>query len=53
MCPFVVYADLEALNVPANIIKGSKTVIIEQQQPASYGAILVDSRKNVVVAESF
>ena len=51
-CPFVVYADLEALNVPADIKKGKKTVIIEKQYPASYGAILVDCRTNSVVAES-
>ena len=51
-CPFVVYADLEALNVPADKKKG-KTVIIEKQYPASYGAILVDCRRNSVVADSF
>ena len=51
-CPFVVYADLEALNVPADIRKG-KTVIIEKQYSASYGAILVDCQTNSVVAEKF
>ena len=52
-CPFVVYADLEALNVPMFIQSGSKTVLIEKQLPASYGAVLVDSQSNKVVDESF
>ena len=34
-CLFVVYADLEALNVPMFIQSGSKTVVIEKQLPAS------------------
>ena len=36
-CPFVVYADLEALNVAGNVAKGKSTVILERQAPASYG----------------
>ena len=51
--PFVVYADLEALNVAMNVAKGKSTVILERQVPASYGAILVDGRTNSVIAESF
>ena len=44
--PFVVYADLEAIDVASdgagenNI---SNTIEIEQQYPASFGAILVNS----------
>ena len=52
-CPFVVYADFEALNVAVNVAKGKSTVILERQVPASYGAILVDGRTNSVIAESF
>ena len=52
-CPFVVYADLEALNVEVNVAKRKSTVILELQVPASYGAVLVDGRTNSVTAESF
>ena len=52
-CPFVVYSDLEALNVAVNVAKGKSRVILERQVPASYGAILVDVRTNSVTAESF
>ena len=52
-CPFVVYADLKALNVAVNVAKGKSTVILERQNPASDGAILVDGRTNYVIAESF
>ena len=52
-CPFVVYADLEALNVAVKFAKGKSTVILERQVPASYGVILVDGRTHSVIAESF
>ena len=52
-CPFVGYADLEALNVPADIEKEKKTVIFEKQYLASYADFPVDCRTNSVVAESF
>ena len=52
-CPFVVYSDSEALNVPMFIQSGSKTVVIEEQLPASNAAVLVDSQSNKVVDESF
>ena len=44
--PFVVYADLEAINVPTTIGNNStlKTREVERQFPASYGAILLDYR---------
>lgn len=45
-CPFVVYADLEALNVCQSGIhnSSSKTREVERQYPASFGAVLVDNR---------
>ena len=44
-CPFVVYADLEAINVPQTEVNHeTKTREIERQYPASYGAVLVDIR---------
>ena len=52
-CPFVVYADLEALKVAKNVTKGKSTIIVERQVPASYSAVLVDGRTNSVIAESF
>ena len=52
-CPFVVYADLEALNFAVNVVKGKSTVILERQDLASNGAILMDGRTNSVIAESF
>ena len=51
--PFVVYADLEALNFPGDIKEWRKTVIIEKQYPASYGAILLNCRTKSLVADSF
>ena len=47
------YADLEALLVPEQKSIGRSTTVIENQFPASYGAVLVDSRSNTVVKESF
>ena len=43
--PFVVYADLEAIDVPSNGTDDPNvsTVEIEKQYPASFGAVLVDS----------
>ena len=46
-CPFTVYADLEAINVPPSESGSdarSKTREIERQYPASYGAVLIDMR---------
>ena len=46
-CPFTVYADLEAINVPQSESVSdarSKTREIERQYPASYGAFLIDMR---------
>ena len=51
--PFVVYADLQALNVAVNVAKGKSTVIFERQVLASYGAIPVGGRPNSVIAGSF
>ena len=44
--PFIVYADLEAINVPSigSIGCKLKTREVERQYPASYGAILVDAK---------
>ena len=44
--PFVVYADLEAINVETKSLTqaNSRTREIERQYAASFGAILVDSR---------
>ena len=46
LCPFVVYADLEALNVCQTETHrlSSKTHEIERQFPASFGAVLVDNK---------
>ena len=52
-CTFTVYADLEALLVPEQKSIGRSTIVIENQFPASYGAVLVDSRSNSVVKEFF
>ena len=52
-CTFTVYADLEALLVPEQKGICRSTIVIENQFPASYGAVLVDSRSNSVVEESF
>ena len=44
-CPFIVYADLEAINVQqTSKVSKSKTREIERQYHASYGAVLVDMR---------
>ena len=45
-CPFVVYADLEAINVASSPVPhtNSRTREIERQYPVSFGAVLVDSR---------
>lgn len=46
-CPFVVYADLEAINVASTVLPtGSlnRTREVERQYPASFGAVLLDSR---------
>ena len=44
-CLFVVYADLEAIHVAVNEPRTSKnTRNIERQYPASYGAVLVNSK---------
>ena len=52
-CTFTVYADLEALLVAEQKSIGRSTIAIENEFPASYGAVLVDSRSNSVVKESF
>ena len=49
-CPFVVYADLEAINVASTVLQTathSRTREVERQYPASYGAVLVDSRSKL------
>ena len=45
-CPFVVYADLEAINVasPQTPRVKSRTKEIERQYAASFGAVLIDTR---------
>ena len=45
-CPFVVYADLEAMNMGAKSLSqaNARTREIERQYAASSGAILLDSR---------
>ena len=45
-CPFVVYADLEAINLASAQLPQTKcrTREIERQYAASFGAVLVDSR---------
>ena len=46
-CPFVVYADLEAINVASTVVQAepySRTREVERQYPASFGDVLVDSR---------
>ena len=49
-CPFVVYADLEAINVASTVLATathSRTREVERQYPAGYGAVLVDSRRKL------
>ena len=45
-CPFVVYADLEAINVETKSLSraNTRTTEIERQYAASFGAVPVDSR---------
>ena len=45
-CPFVVYADLEAIEVASTQIPRvkSRTREIERQYAASFGAVFLDSR---------
>ena len=45
-CPFTVYADLEAIDVPADpsFCSESNTTEVERQYPASFGAVLLDYR---------
>ena len=57
-CPFVVYADLEAIDVPS--VNGSQqtrmtshTTEIEKQYPASFGAVLFDQRSSSIAKSSF
>ena len=54
-CPFVVYADLEAIDVKCDEIGAStsNTTEIERQYPASFGAVLFDKRTNSIVDEAF
>ena len=54
-CPFVVYADLEAIDVKCDEIGAStsNTTEIERQYPASFGAVLFDQRTNSIVDEAF
>ena len=49
-CSFVVYADLEAINIASTVLQTathSRTREVERQYPASYGAVLVDSRSKL------
>ena len=49
-CPFVVYADLEAIIVASTVLPTAthaRTREVERQYPASYGAELVDSRSKL------
>ena len=53
--PYVVYADLEAINVATTIDDGTlipkSTFEIERQYPACYGAVLVDTKKIVKLSK--
>ena len=51
-CTFTVYAYLEALLVPVQKSISRCTIIIENQFPAIYGAVLVDSWSNSVLPKS-
>ena len=53
--PFVVYADLEAIDVASNGSGNSNcnTTEIERQYPASFGAVLVDSNCKYSTKEFF
>ena len=57
-CPFVVYADLEAIDVTS--VNGSQqtrmtshTTEIEKQYPTSFGAVLFDQRNSSIAKSSF
>ena len=65
-CPFVVYADLEALDVRTEDFEvaeelletglnkvGASSCVTENQYPCSFGAVLVDSRSSSVKMEQF
>ena len=65
-CPFVVYADLEALDVRTEafesveelVRKGfnessASSFVVEKQYPCSFGAVLVDSRNSNVQLKKF
>ena len=65
-CPFVVYADLEALDVRTEDFDlaaeqmqnglnkdGASTTVVEYQYPCSFGAVLVDVRYSHVKIEKF
>ena len=54
-CPFVVYADLEAIDVKCDEIgtSTSNTTEIERQYPASFGAVIFNQRTNSIVEEAF
>ena len=54
-CPFVVNADLEAIDVPSDngcqqTRKTSHTTEIEKQYPANFGAVLVDQRSSSIIS---
>ena len=53
--PFIVYADLEAIDVPSNpsTTVGSNTKEIEKQFPCSFGAVLIDDRSKFVSIRFF
>ena len=49
-CLFVVYADLEAINVASTVLQTathSRTREVARQYPASYGAVLVYSKSKL------
>ena len=48
--PFIVYADLEAIDVPSNLSTtvGSNTKETEKQFSCSFGAVLIDDRSKFV-----
>ena len=65
-CPFVVYADLEALDVRTDSFESveklienglnngrASSCVIENQYPCSFGVVLVDSRNSEVRMEKF
>ena len=65
-CPFVVYADLEALDVRTEAFESveelvrnglnessASSFVVEKQYPCSFGAVLVDSRNSNVQLKKF